>query len=277
MPTSIQGTSIVGEIEIAAPAKTVWKALTNAKELTRWLPLSAHVKAGKGGKMHLSWGEPVVQESTIEAWVPNKHLRLKEVRPFGAPYQPKKLKNVTREIDFKLTPNGAANTTLRLEHTNVAGKGAGMAAFSKSLADCWAFQLNSLDVYATQHLGKQRTVSWARAVSKHSFPATWKKVMGRMGLLHGGKKLTAKAAPGHKFDFKAVNGDKFEGTVLTHTPNKQFAGVVENLNNSVLRVVLDHCGGKPETTVWLATYGPVPEAAKLFEHRWTHTLQTLLQ
>ena len=35
------------QIRIAAPTDVVWKALTDAEELTRWFPLDAKVKPGK--------------------------------------------------------------------------------------------------------------------------------------------------------------------------------------------------------------------------------------
>jgi hypothetical protein len=42
---------IENEIEVAAPAEEVWKALTDAGELARWFPLEAHVTLGLGGKI----------------------------------------------------------------------------------------------------------------------------------------------------------------------------------------------------------------------------------
>jgi uncharacterized protein YndB with AHSA1/START domain len=38
------------EIEIRAPASAVWKALTAAEELTRWLAESAHVDSATGAE-----------------------------------------------------------------------------------------------------------------------------------------------------------------------------------------------------------------------------------
>jgi uncharacterized protein YndB with AHSA1/START domain len=299
--------SIVKEIDIDAPAKTVWKAITDPKELVRWLPLQAKVKSGEGGSIWMSWGEPAVAESTIVSWKPNRHLSLKEIKPFGAPFEPKEAKSADRKINFYLEPyNG--KTRLRLEHTGFGSKRAGeqsgpqavaaaqrVSSFMTSVAACWDFQLNSLDVYATRHLGTDRTVAWSRAVSNLSFPETWKRVAGPqgIGLLREGTMDSARkgdSAPkglrkGDRFTSRAASGDNFTGTVLTYNDDKQFAAVVENMNDSVLRVVLDHCGGRPEATVWLATYSSAKKVAavqeesrelSLFEQRWNHTLQNVL-
>ena len=47
--------SITKEVRIDAPVEAVWKALTDAAELTRWWPLDAKVKPGPGGFIWMSW------------------------------------------------------------------------------------------------------------------------------------------------------------------------------------------------------------------------------
>lgn len=290
MPVHLQGTSLVDEIEIEAPPDVVWRALTEPKELVRWLPLRARVQPGQGGSFYLSWGEPVVEESSIVAWSPGKHLRLLEQRPFGGPFQPAALKGAKREIDFKLSSK-SPTTLLQFEHTNIGAPGvnAAISNFAQSMAACWEFQLNSLDIYASQHFGQNRTVSWARSLSPLSFGDTWNRVMGPQGLQaglaqaraeqKGGERVDIheRTAKGQRYEMRAANGDTFNGTVLTHMPGKQFAGIVDNMDGAVLRVVLDHCAGRPETTVWLARYNYEDyEEAMLFEHRWINALQTML-
>ena len=43
--------TIEKELEIDAPIEAVWKALTDAEELTNWFPLEARVKPGVGGSI----------------------------------------------------------------------------------------------------------------------------------------------------------------------------------------------------------------------------------
>jgi len=68
------GTSIVEQINIAAPVDAVWQALTDPTELTRWLPLDAQVTPGQGGSILMSWRDPVFHQSTIDIWQPNQSL-----------------------------------------------------------------------------------------------------------------------------------------------------------------------------------------------------------
>ena len=271
--------SIVKKIEINAPVDAVWKALIDDKELTRWLPLQAEVRPGQGGQMKLSWGDPVVHESTIEVWKPNEELKVKEVKPFGEPFQPADGRQTQRTVDYKLKANGN-KTNLRLEHAGF-GNGPQWDAFMKQLAVCWDFQLNSLDIYASQFRGQERTVSWARTLSRHSFHETWQRVTSAQALLKegsfgGGRK-------GDRYSFMTAHGDQFSGQVLTHEDGRQFAGTTRN---GLVRVVLDHCGGKPEATIWVATYH-APAAAldrhlilaresNLIQYRLTNLLQNVL-
>ena len=64
------------EIEIAAPIDAVWKALTDAEELTRWFVQAARVTPAEGGAYWLSWGEGIDNESRIDGWEPPRRLRL---------------------------------------------------------------------------------------------------------------------------------------------------------------------------------------------------------
>ncbi len=68
--------SVEQEIEIDAPLSAVWKALTEASELVRWLPMETRVKPGSGGSIWLRWEDEYEAESRIEIWEPESHLRL---------------------------------------------------------------------------------------------------------------------------------------------------------------------------------------------------------
>ncbi len=78
MTDAQQTRSIETEFEIAAPVDAVWKALTDADELTNWFPLNARVKPGVGGSILMTWGEDLADcdhESLIRVWEENKHLQ----------------------------------------------------------------------------------------------------------------------------------------------------------------------------------------------------------
>ena len=73
-PTS-KTRSLEVTLDIAASPEHVWKALTDAEELTRWFPLESDVQPGQGGKITLGWGPDLHGECPIRAWEPNKHLQ----------------------------------------------------------------------------------------------------------------------------------------------------------------------------------------------------------
>jgi uncharacterized protein YndB with AHSA1/START domain len=69
------------EIVIDAPIEAVWKAITDAEELTRWFVGEASVTPGVGGTIAISWDGEEKSSSTIEVWEPNMKLR-KKLGPF---------------------------------------------------------------------------------------------------------------------------------------------------------------------------------------------------
>ena len=63
-------------VEIAAAPAAVWRALTEADELTRWFADEARVTPGLGGRQWVSWGEGGEVESAHRAWSPCERLVL---------------------------------------------------------------------------------------------------------------------------------------------------------------------------------------------------------
>ena len=59
----------------AKPEK-VFRALTDAKELTKWFLKEAKVQLKKGGKMKFVWSPKDKHENKILDLVPNKRLRM---------------------------------------------------------------------------------------------------------------------------------------------------------------------------------------------------------
>ena len=70
--------AVVREVFVAAPPDVVWKALTDARELTQWFPLEARVTPGVGGSIWISWGEGASGEAPITAWEPGRRFEWTE-------------------------------------------------------------------------------------------------------------------------------------------------------------------------------------------------------
>jgi len=269
--------SIVHDIEIAAPVSTVWNALTDAQELVRWFPLDALVRPGTGGSIQLSWGYPAIVELAIEIWTPHEQLTLREVVPFGAPFQPPEAASVTRTVDFTFRAGGKG-TLLRLVHSGF-GTSPAWDDFYNTTSQAWDFQLHALLVYVEHYLGQTRHVAWARSVSNLSPAETWQRVVGPQGLVRTG--AVQNLLRGDSYSFVEPGGTPFTGSVLTFQHGKQFAGTVPS---GLLRIVSDSCGGVRQASVWQAKYTTTSDAAleasrqiTVLEQSWTHTLQRVLQ
>ncbi|MBK8268550.1 MAG: SRPBCC domain-containing protein [Planctomycetes bacterium] len=83
-PQKNEPRSIENSVLILAPADVVWKALTDAHELTQWFPLEARVKPGEGGTIWMSWKNEYQFDTPIAIWKPEKHLRLIYLEPTSA-------------------------------------------------------------------------------------------------------------------------------------------------------------------------------------------------
>jgi len=255
-----------------ASVDTVWAALTDPVQLDNWFSKQSTVVPGVGGTMRHSWGDPVVEESTIEAWEPNAHLRVVETIPFGVTFQPADGPSKQRTIDYTLEATGSGQTTMTMVHSGF-GTTPEWQKFQSAVAGCEVFQAQALGHYVTLHFGAQRSIAWARVPSPKSYGEMWSNLTGPGGILSKGS--FDGLSPNDRYSIRTVTGDVFEGVVLSHIPNKQFAGTVENMNNSLLRIVLDN-PGTPEAGIWLASWGANPAANQVFEWRWVHALQNVL-
>lgn len=263
--------TIVQEHIFDVSADKVWQALTEPNHLDNWFGVASTVTPGVGGTMRHSWGEPVIEESTIQVWEPNSRLKVLETTPFGVTFQPSDGPSKTRTIDYTLTPSGN-QTVLKYTYAGF-GTTPEWQQFQSLVAGCGKYQNAALGHYVTAHFGEQRSVSWARTPSNKSYGEMWALLTGANGIFTEGS--FAGLDRGDRYSIRTVAGDAFEGVVVSHIPNKQFAGTVENLNNSLLRIVVD-TPGPNEAGIWLASWGAQPAANQTFEWRWTNALQTVL-
>jgi uncharacterized protein YndB with AHSA1/START domain len=127
--------------EIAATPETVFRALTDADELSRWWTTSAQSDARKGGAFDYRWEfnegagrEDHRQSGTYTAVVPDERIAY-----------PWKAAEADTKVDFTLTPDGEG-TTLRLVHTGF-GDGGGSAESVEMHEQGWGFFLENLKSY----------------------------------------------------------------------------------------------------------------------------------
>ncbi len=89
-----------------------------------------------------------------------------------------------------------------------------------------------------------------------------------------------KLRDGDRYRLRAVTGEVFEGVVAVSNYPTDFAGSVENMNQSFLGLRFSEpcgpdSGAGHEVSVWLATYGVPKAEVEAFEQRWRGVLGKL--
>jgi uncharacterized protein YndB with AHSA1/START domain len=158
---------IVKEIEIDAAPDAVWKALTDADELSRWFPLEARVTPGPGGKIFLSWGPNCEGEGQITAWQPGAKLAWSE--------------QGLLLVEWTIEARGG-KTILRLVNSGWGEPRGWDDEYYGSVEYGWGFMLANLRLYLEHHAGRPRLVAWPRRVVDLPREKAWSRVMGSDGV-----------------------------------------------------------------------------------------------
>ncbi|MGH7454126.1 MAG: SRPBCC domain-containing protein, partial [bacterium] len=224
--------SIEKEIEINAPIETVWKALTDAKELTQWFPLEAG--ENPDGTMWMSWRNEFKFASRIEIWEPPRHVRTVPVQSNWS--QEKKQEDDAASsggsswglaTDFYLESRGGA-TALRLVHSGFSLDADWDALYDGTYTG-WNFQLWALRHYLENHHGIPRRTAYVREFLKDvSREEAWQILCGPNGLIGAGQ-LHALQPEDH-YAIRTAAGDDLAGVIHSLQPPYDFSATVENLN-----------------------------------------------
>jgi uncharacterized protein YndB with AHSA1/START domain len=207
--------SIEKEIEINAPIETVWKALTDAKELTQWFPLEAG--ENPDGTMWMSWRNEFKFASRIEIWEPPRHVRTVPVQSNWSQDKTEKENSASEAnpswgmaTDFYLESRGGA-TALRLVHSGFS-LDADWDALYDGTHTGWDFQLWALRHYLENHQGTPRRTAYVREFLKDvSREEAWQILFGPKGLLREGRLHGLQ--PGDRYAIRTAAGDDFTGVI----------------------------------------------------------------
>jgi len=112
-------------VVIDAPIEEVWKAITDASELSRWFAPKMTVQPGAGGFVVADWGPGLAWKTFIEVWEPNRHLRTVETRDRILSSSPveERLEPCRLVQDYYLEAEGG-QTVLRLVHSGFGSSAA---------------------------------------------------------------------------------------------------------------------------------------------------------
>lgn len=250
--------SVQREIRIAAPPDVVWKALTDAEELRRWFPLEARVTPGPGGRLWMRWDATELDDTRIDVWEPERHLRTTGTQGGWAGLA----------TDYYLRSAEGGTTVLRVVSSGF-GSGEDWDELLEAYGEGWDFELRGLRHYLERHRGRDRVVAWARAPYTVSHEEAWARITSPGGWF--GERGLRELAEGRRYSARTASGHDLAGVVHNWQPPRQFSGTVEDLGDALMRVQL--YGGA--VSLWLSTYR-LPEAdVRVIEQRWQEALDGL--
>jgi uncharacterized protein YndB with AHSA1/START domain len=256
---SESGRTVTMELDLDATLEDAWRALTDARELTRWFPLTAQVDGRAGGAMVWDWGNKFHWATRIDLWEPPRRLRLVQdvERPRdteGNPLTDGSIPSAFMALDFSLETH-QGKTRLRLVHSGFA-EGAAWDDELDGVRNGWAFELRGLAHYLANHRGSDRHIGWGTVSSGASHSAVWQRLLGP-----GGYHLEAKALlPGEPYSARTPAGDRFSGVIVLHLPEREFVGTVRELEEGLFRLGTWSGGGAVGVNLWIATWSPARKA-----------------
>ncbi len=272
--------TIETSVELDAPVEAVWKALTDAEDLSNWFPPFAEVKPGVGGHIRSVWDEKQDWTSAIGAWEPNKHLRVVwcEATP---PEQAEQAKQAgfycpfPIAVDYHLEAQGS-KTILRLVHSGFSTDAVWDSQYDGTKRG-WAYQLRGLKHYIERHRGTRRAVVQAKCgIGDTNKEEAWQRLMSPRALLAEGD--LAGRGVGDQYAITTAGGDRLEGEIRISKPPEHFCATVKNLNDAFLRLGIDDgCMTSPETQVslFLSAYGLPAEQTDALQERWQAILDEI--
>lgn len=235
--------SIEKELYIEAPLEVVWRALTDATELTRWFPVEAAVEPGEGGTIRLSWGEGAEGTARIHLWDPERSVGWRE--QYGS---------VVLAVEYHIEAKGGG-TVLRLVHSGFAATEDWDEQFHM-VDGGWSYFLESLRHYLERHRGVPRTLVYERRPAAMPRPEAYARLTGRDGLAAEGS--LERLVAGDRYRVRSSGGEVLEGRVIAAQPGYQLGLTIDD-GSALLFVEIEPAPEGCRPAVWLSTYG-LPEA-----------------
>ncbi len=258
--------SIEQVIDIDAPIDDVWRALSDAEELMRWFPLNAAVTPGRGGAIHLAWGDAFKWDMAIDLWNPPTRLRTLQTRigPYDVAGNIVDASNpIAIALEYTLESVGG-KTRLRLVHSGFGTDQTWDDEFEGTVKG-WGFELRGLRHYLEHHRGRNRRAVWVRAISDLPVSEAWARLVAPDAMGVAGDPSSLRE--GDRYSLSAVTGDRFSGRVLQAIPPHELSGTVESANNGLMRVAVEHAMGQTSPQVWLSAWDVDKAWMDAFEKR----------
>jgi uncharacterized protein YndB with AHSA1/START domain len=225
--------------EVAAPVESVWKAITEGDELTRWFCQEARCEPDIGGQQHIDWGGGAKATCVITVWKPNSHLRTEAVRP-DLDNSMSAGKSEPYATDWYLEHQGGV-TRVRMVASGF-GEGPDWDHEYDGTFHGWDMFHKTMKHYLEHHRGHASANVVLYAVLSVPPSEAWSRLMSAEGLIKSGS--LGDLTIGAPFRFETSQGDLFAGVVHNYVPGKTFSAMVENLNKAILNIELSSVPGQ---------------------------------
>lgn len=258
------------EIVIDAPIESVWKAITDAEELTRWFVEEATVEPGVGGTIAVSWGGAEKGKSRIEVWEPNHKLRLAKV-PSDKGTAP--LDAQTPMIQEYTIERRDGKTVLRLVHSGIPDTPEWDGFYDGTNAG-WPSFFRVLRHYLEHHRGKARASIKIVGKLPGSLEDGWARLTGPDGFGFepiAGRTFSTRAGFGDALHFDALHGD----VVYAKGPSMLELTIAE-LDEAFFAHAMACAGGNQFVYTVLSVYGKSETEVEAIRGHWDNWLTELL-
>jgi len=248
-------------IEIDAPPEAVWRAITEAEEITRWYVPEAEVDLREGGTYRVSWGEGMEGESEIAALEPGRRIRL-EHRPM--PDSPEIATGPIVE-EYVIESEGG-RTVLRLVTSGIPAT-EDWDWFYEGTKRGWTIFLMGLRHYLERHAGTPRDQIAVMQGLAGSFEDAWRALAGPEGL--GFVEPIDDAGTGDRYRARTGFGHEIEGEILLIDPPYRLLVTVDDLDDALLGVAFEQMGPSNILHLSLSTFGLDQDRVEAMRETWT--------
>jgi uncharacterized protein YndB with AHSA1/START domain len=252
------------EITIDAPIDAVWKAITDAEELTRWFVEEASVEPGVGGTFTISWGGEEKGQSRIEAWQPNELLRVALVGLM----ENAKHDGSTPIVDEYTLERRDGKTVLRLVSSNIPSS-PDWDGFYDGTNSGWKSFLRTLRHYLEHHRGKPRATIKIVGRLPGSLEEAWAHLTGPGG-------LGFQPVAGQAFSAKTGAGEPLSGRVVHVNAPSMLELDIREPDDVFLAHSMAGAGGNQYVYTVLSVYGKSQAEVAAIRAKWQPWLETVL-
>ena len=253
------------EVVVDASIEAVWKAITDAEELTRWFVEAAKVEPGVGGTYWVSWGGAEEGESRIEAWEPNQKLRV-ALKPFDMGTA--KHDAPTAIIEEYTLERRDGKTVLRLVQSGIPDS-PDWDGFYDGTNTGWESFFRVMRHYLEHHAGKPRTVIKIVGKLPGSLEDAWARLTGPSG-------FGFEPAAGQAFSTRTGSGEALHGHVVFAKAPGLLELSIRELDEAFFAHAMTCAGANQYVYTVLSLYGKSQPEVNAIRGKWEPWLKEVL-